>query len=231
MPKGIKLIDDENKDLGVEDIQGEKILKVFDLSTGNEIEDENGVGAPFKKLSYASELKQLQKGGSNKITIRPRVLTENMQDDTNNIQTLGGSITDVGQVFKLSGGIKEIDRIHVCLEAIAGGAIQLIDDFESYTSTTNLRQTWSPSDTTNTPNSLETSIVQEGLQAMKVDLLGTGTRSKGDDITRTFSPTQDWSAFDGVQLQFRNDAYSIIEFQIEDGSGDVSKITLTVSQN
>jgi len=231
MPRGIKLIDDENIDLASVDVEGEKIFKVFDVNQG-EIEDEGGQGSPFKKLSYASELKNIQKGGTNKITIRPRVLTENMQNETNNVQTLGTPITDVGQVFKLSGGIKEIDRVHLCLEAIAGGALQLIDDFESYADTTALRAVWSPSDVANTPNTLETIIFQEGAKSMKTDVgIVTASKSRNDDVTRTYSTNQDWSGFDGLQFQFRNDADTIVELHIEDANGDGSKHTITVSQN
>jgi len=230
MPKGIKIITDDNLDLSIVDIGGKKVLEVFDLSIGD-IESENGLGAPFKKISYASTLKQVQKGGKTKITIRPRVLIENMIDDTNNVQELGaGGITDVGQVFRLTGGIFDIDRVHLTLEAIAGGAITAIDNFESYADTAALRAVWVSNDTTNTPNTLETTIVQEGTKAMKVDMPNTGTKSKGDDITKTFGANQDWSAFDGIQFQFRNDGSSIIEIHIEDSSGDGSKQTITVSQ-
>ncbi len=212
-----------------EDVDGEKIIKVFDVGGGGEIEDEGGQGAPFKKLSYASELKNIQKGGKNKIKIRPRVLIENMIDDTNDVKELGaGGVTDVGQIFKLTGGIKTLDRIHLTLEAIAGGAIQLIDDFESFADTAALRGTWVPNDTTNSPNILETSIFQEGSQAMKCDLLNK-QKSKNDSFIKTFGSNQDWSTFNGIQFQFRNDGNSVIEIHIEDSSGDASKQTITVS--
>ena len=212
-----------------EDVEGEKIIKVFDVGGGEEVEDENGVGAPFKKLSYASELRNVSKGGKLKISIKPRVLIENMIEDSNVIATLGsGGITDIGQIFKLTGGIFNLNRIHLTLEAIAGGAIQLIDDFESYADTTALRGTWVSSDLTNTPNTLETTIVQEGTKAMKVDLLS-AQKSKNDTIINTFGTAQDWSTFNGIQFQFRNDVNSVIEMHIEDGAGNASKHTLTVS--
>ena len=220
---------DRRTPLCEKNIEGEPTLCTFDLS--GEIEEENGVGAPFKKLSYATELKNIQKGGSNKIIVKPRVLTENLQDNNNNVQTLGGSITDVGQVFKLSSGIKNIDRIHLCLEATAGGAITVIDDFESYADTAALRVVWLSDDLTNTPNTLETTIVQEGTKAMKVEVINTASKSRNDEIVKTFGTNQDWSGFDGIQFQFRNDVDSVIELHIEDDNGDGSKQTITVSNN
>jgi len=230
MPKGTKLINDENLDLSSRDIEGREVLEVFDLAEG-EIEDENGVGAPFKKLSYASETKNIQKGASNKITIRPRVLTENNQEDTNVVDTLEAGTTDVGQVFKLSGGIFDLDRLHVCLEAISlGGGVQTEEDFESYADTTALRAAWSPNDTTNSPNSLETTITFEGSKAMKCDLLNR-SKSKNDNFIFTYGSNQDWSAFEGIQFQLRQDGDATLEIRIEDSSGDASKHTITTGSS
>ena len=210
------------------DIGGEKIIKVFDVAAGEETEDEGGGAAPFKKISYASTLKQISKGGKNKLTIKPRVLIENMIDDSQVIQTLGGAITDVGQVFKLTGGIKNLERVHLTLEADAGGAITNVEDFESYADTAALRAAWVPNDITNTPNTLETSIVGDGSQAMAVEMKSK-QKSKNDNFERTFGSSQDWSQSNGIQFKFRNNGSPIIEIHITDASGDGSKHTITTS--
>src|SRR3989338_5344139 len=139
-------------------ILGETVIKVFNVNEGGApIIDEDEGGAPFKKISYASDLKTLTKGGKNKIIIKPRVLIENSNLDTNNIATLGsGGVVDVGQVFRLTGGIFDIERVQLTLEALAGAAILAVDNFESYADTTALRAVWASNDITNTPNTLET---------------------------------------------------------------------------
>jgi len=182
----------------------------------------------FDKPSYASELKTIKKGGVTKITVKPRVLIENMTDDTNIVDTLESGTTDLGQIFRLTTDIDNIDRVHLTLEATAGGAVSSIDDFESYADTTALRAVWVPNDTTNSPNTLDTTVFQEGAKAMKCDMLSK-QKSKNDTFIKTYGSNQDWSAKDGVQLQFRNDTNATIELHIEDASGNGSKATLTVS--
>lgn len=207
-------------------IDGEQVLCF--VNVGDIIDPTTG--KVFNKVSYASERINLQKGGDNKFTITPRVLTENMNDKEDLIQTLGGSVTDVGQVFRMSSGIDNINKIILELEAIAGGAIQSIDDFESYADTTALRVDWIPSDVGNTPNTLETTIVAEGGKAMKIDILSANSKSRNDDFERVFASAQDWSTFDGIQLKYRRDnSDTIMELHIEDSAGDGSKATLTTT--
>ena len=182
-----------------------------------------------EKPSFPSESTILSKGSVNTLTIKPVILTENMTDDANVMQTVGGSVTDVGQVFKLTDGVVEIDQIKLTMEAISGSSITAIDDFESYADTTALRGTWLSSDLSNTPNTLETSIIHAGSQAMKIQLLSK-TKSK-DEIKKTFGATQDWSSDTAIQLWFRNDSVSIVEIQIIDSTGDGIKSTLTVSSS
>jgi len=222
---------DTGTPLAVAPIEGEKILKVFDISQNGELPDDDGTGnnAPFKKISYASELKNIQKGGENKISIRPRVLIENLQDDQNLVDTLEAGTTDVGQIFRLSAGIKKIDRLHLCLEAVAAGGgagVQTEEDFESYADTAALRAVWVGNDLTNSPNTLETTIVQEGSKAMKCDLLNK-QKSKNDTFIKTYGSNQDWSGFEGIQFQLRQDGSATLEIRIEDAAGNISKHTIT----
>lgn len=224
MPTGHKIITDENKDAAFADVGGQKVLKVFDV--GDIIDPETGTG--FKKPSYASSFSQIQKGGKTKLEITPRVLGENVTVHADVVQTLGGSITDVGQIVRLTPGINNVDRVRLTLEAIAGGAITSIDDFESYADTTALRAAWEPNDTTNTPNTLETTIVAEGAKAMAIQMLNK-TKSKSDEAKFTYGATQDWSSLDGIKMQFRNDTPAIIEVHIIDDNGDGSKHTITTS--
>src|SRR3990170_1593601 len=210
-------------------ISGERIIKVFDMSGGGAPIIDDGEGAPFKKLSYASSLKSLTKGGKNKIIIKPRVLIENAIDDTNVIATLGsGGITDVGQIFRLTGGIFDIDRFHLTLEAIAGAALLAIENFESYADTTALRAVWVSNDLTNTPPTLETTLFQEGTKAMKVSTTSS-VKSKNDEIKKTYGSNQDWSTYNGIQFQFRNDGTYNVEVRIEDASANISKHTISLS--
>lgn len=217
---------DRKDPLCEKDIEGEQVLCIVNVA--DDIEEENGVGAAFKKISYASETKNLQKGGSNKITIRPRVLTENVQDEQNLIDTLETGVTDIGQVFRLTPGIFDIDRLHVCLEAVAGagGGTTVIDDFESYADTAALRAAWVPNDTTNSPNTLETTIIQEGAKAMKCNLTNK-QKSKNDNFIFTFGSNQDWLTFEGIQFQLRQDGSATLEIRIEDAAGNASKHTIT----
>ncbi len=187
------------------------------------------ITAPFKKISYVSNLKNINKGSKNKITVKPTVLIENMNDDTNSLSELGtGGITDVGQVFRLTSGIFNLARVHLTLEATAGAGITIVEDFESYADTTALRVVWVPNDTTNSPNTLETSIVSEGTQAMKMDLLNK-QKSKNDTFIKTYASVQDWSMSDGIQFQFRKNTAFTIEFHIEDSAGNSSKHSVSTS--
>src|SRR3989344_5009994 len=214
------------------DTSGEKILKVFDVGGGAGVppEDEgDGQGKGFKKPSFASETISLAKGQLNKLTIKPRVLSENMILDQNVIATLNsGGITDVGQVFRMTAGLMDIDRVHLTLEAIAGGALSLVDDFEGYADTTALRAIWAANDTTNTPNTLETTIFQEGAKAMKVQA-NSSNGSKNDTITKTYGAAQDWSAWQGLQFQYRRAGTIGIDIIISDGTNS-SKKSLTTNQ-
>jgi len=224
------------KPLAIAQIEGEPVIKVFDLAQDGELPDDDGTGnnAPFKKLSYATEIKQLNKGGSNKITIRPRVLIENQIDDTNEVDDLDGANTDIGQLFRLSPGIDNIERIHIAIKAIVAGsgagAVNALDDFESYADTAALQAVWVPSDIPNTPNTLETTLFQEGAKAMRIQSQGAKQKSNQDTFTKTFGTPEDWSERTGIQFQFRRDASWLVEIHLEDSAGGESKHVITVSQ-
>jgi len=191
-------------------------------------------GESFDKLSYASALVNLNKGGNNKISISPRVLIENQNDDPANVDDLDGSNTDIGQVFRLSGGITEIDRIHLTIDAIVAGSgsgsVVTVEDFESYADTAALQAVWVPKDIPNTPNTLETVIIQEGINSMKMASQGAKQKSNQDTFTKTFGTTEDWGGRTGIQFQWRQAAGWLIEIHLHDTAGGESKHAITVSQ-
>ena len=184
----------------------------------------------YLKPSYYSELISISKGGINKISVKPSVLIENMCTDLNSIVTLGsGGIIKIGQIFRLTDGIDNINRILLSLEANAGSAISPIDNFESYADTNALRTVWISNDITNTPNTLETSIIKEGIKAMKINVSGS-VKSKADEIKKTYTSAQNWTNYTGIQFWYRQDENYIVEIHIIDTYGNGSKHAISVTQ-
>ena len=83
--------------------------------------------------------------------------------------------------------------------AIGDFSAQIIDDMEDVAD-------WAASDATNTPSSLESSIVKAGSGAMKIAASAGG--SAGDTVGKTYGTGQDWSSYEKIGFWIKASAFA-----------------------
>ncbi len=167
---------------------------------------QNGVPLDFTKQSETSSKIRINKGQSNALKIRPRILNEYVESSST-IQASVGVGTSVGQIFKASQD--NINSIMLTLGSL-GGTTNL-DNFESYANSAALQTTWVEGIAT-TPALLELSKVPVGsVQSMALTPL-----IFGDKWTNTIAPT---SFLNGnINFDFYNgDLTNLFAIEISDG--------------
>lgn len=131
--------------------------------------------------------------------LRPTAVCENhLPAKSYPVATLTSASGDmVVQTFRV--GISKLSKLFVDL--LGTPASSLIDDMQSYPSTTELRAAWVASDSVNTPISLH---VEAGGNK-KIHLDAKVDKSAGDRITRTHATVQDRSLFASLEFDFEQD--------------------------
>lgn len=147
----------------------------------------------------------IAKGQLNRLVFRPQIYNEHSQS-SREIQSVVTSSNIVGQVFKASHD--NINGIALTLDSAAGSPV---DDFESYSNSTELQAVWVGSGTLAT---LDTVIFESGLKSMKMP-----GGSQNDEWVKTFA-SMDYTDFDFCFDWFQDHPYnnSKYEFFISDGT-------------
>jgi hypothetical protein len=206
-----KLNDIETAIQAVETNQTDKsqYTKISDKS-GSDIDENNpiavcdcfGVPNTFTKQTANGDKFLIQKGGLNKLRIRPQILNEHAES-SREIQAMVNSTTIAGQIFKASH-----DNINGLNLAMRSAEAQPFDDFESYADSAALQVVWIETDVADKAE-LETTIVYEGTKAMMLP----GDATVGDEWYQAFA-SADFTGYTGTFHMQATHAYSSIKLRV-----------------
>jgi len=178
----------------------------------------NGTPKSFTKQMKVGQRFNIVKGQLNKLKVRPNILNEHVESSRELMSTITSS-NIVGQVFKASQD--NINGILLTLESAAGSDI---DNFESYVTDGDLQAVWVESGTG--PATIETTIINEGLQSMKMP-----GETNGDTWIKTIS-SSDFTNFTFSFPWYQDKEYNKMKFEfiLSDGVAILS-FPLTITQH
>ncbi len=173
-----------------------------------------GVGVPstFKGMTASGGQNKIVKGNLNNLRSRPQIINEHTESSRSIIATID-STTIVGQIFKASQ-----DNINGLNITLLGEPTFIVDDFnsDSYANNSALQAAWVADDELAT---IETTIVDEGDQSMKLDVGDASSNTDEWVWTVPASGTVDLTSYTGSLRIYQNKEYKDVQMSFFVGDG------------
>ena len=173
-----------------------------------------GVPDTFTKMTSSEEEFYIMNGQLNQFIHRPMIINEH-QESGRSIRAVIDSSTMVGQIFRASQD--NINSMYLTLEPTG---VYTFDDFESYTTSSDLQTVWSS--TGSYDPELDTTYVANGNKSMKLHAYNTG-----DSYYTTFTAVDFTNTVGSFNALFTK-SYDSMKFKvfIKDSSGNTRSIDI-----
>lgn len=169
------------------------------------VSDRSGVPIEYTHQSSNGNVYPIQKAQLNKYRLRPALLNEHVET-SREVQAAVASGLHVGQFFKASQ-----DNINGCMVTLESSEGISLDDFESYADSAALQAAWVESIN---PAILETVIVHEGSQSMRLPLT-----TNGDEWVKTIA-SADFTNYIGEFAFYQTVVFGLLGAEVSVFIGD-----------